>query len=78
MMTNHTKRALDVAVDELKRNGYMVLIVMLDQKADESQAMGGAVEVLCSETNDPKLLAAMLQTTLEQLTGQDVDDRRIN
>jgi len=78
MMTNHTKRALDVAVDELKRNGYMVLIVMLDQKADQSQAMGSAVEVMCSETNDPKMLAAMLQTTLEQLTGRDVDDRRIN
>ena len=78
MMTNHTKRALDVAVDELKRNGYMVLIVMLDQKADQSQAMGSAVEVMCSETNDPKMLAAMLQTTLEQLTGQGVDDRRVN
>ena len=76
-MTNHTKRTLDAAVDELKRNGYMVLIVMLDQKADQTQAMGNAVEVLCSETNDPKLLSAMLRTTLEQLTG-DVDDRRIN
>ena len=78
MIGKHTKRTLDAAVDELKRDGYMVLIVMLDQKADQNEAMGGAVEVMCSETNDPKMLAAMLQTTLEQLTGQDVVDRRIN
>ena len=78
MMTSKTKRSLDAAVDELKRNGYMVLVIMMDQKADQTQAMGSAVEVLCSETNDPKLLGAMLQTTLEQLTGHDADDRRIN
>lgn len=77
MMTSVTKRSLDAVVDELKRNGYMVLIVMLDQKADQNEAMGSAVEVMCSETNDPKMLAAMLQTTLEQLTGADVD-RRVN
>ena len=56
MMTSKTKRSLDAAVDELKRNGYMVLVIMMDQKADQTQAMGSAVEVLCSETNDPKLL----------------------
>jgi hypothetical protein len=77
MMTSLAKRSLDAAVDELKRNGYMVLIVMLDQKADQNQAMGSAVEVMCSETNDPQLLGAMLRTTLEQLTGADVD-RRVN
>ena len=69
MMTRQTKRYLDTAVDELKRNGYMVLIVMLDQKSDETKPMGNGVEVLCSETNDPKLLAAMLKTTLDQLTN---------
>lgn len=77
MMTSVTKRALDAAVDELKRNGYMVLIVMLDQKADQKEALGSAVEVMCSETNDPQMLAAMLRTTLEQLTGADVD-RSVN
>jgi hypothetical protein len=78
MMGKHTKRALDAAIDELKRDGYMVLIVMLDQKSDPNKPMGSGVEVLCSETNDPKLLGAMLQTTLEQLTGQGAADRRIN
>jgi hypothetical protein len=78
MMTKVAKRALDVAVDELKRGGYMVLVVMLDQKTDESKPMGSGVEVLCSETNDPKMLAAMLQTTLEQLSSAGVEDRRIN
>lgn len=77
MMTSVAKRSLDAAVDELKRNGYMVLIVMLDQKADQNEAMGSAVEVMCSETNDPQLLGAMLRTTLEQLTGADVE-RRVN
>lgn len=78
MMTKQTKRYLDTAVDELKRNGYMVLVIMLDQKSDESKPMGGGVEVLCSETNDPKLLGAMLKTTLEQLTGPVEADHRIN
>jgi hypothetical protein len=78
MMGKHTKRALDAAIDELRRDGYMVLIVMLDQKSDPNKPMGSGVEVLCSETNDPKLLGAMLQTTLEQLTGQGAADRRIN
>ena len=77
MMTKTTKRALDAAVDELKRNGYMVLVVMLDQKADESQPMGKGVEVLCSETNDPRILAAMLKETLHQLSG-DVVDHQLN
>ena len=78
MMGKHTKRALDTAVDELKRDGYMVLVIMLDQKQEETQRMGNAVEVLCSETNDPRMLAAMLKTTLEQLTGPAEADRRVN
>ena len=78
MIRSHTKRSLDAAVDELKRDGYMVLIVMLDQKLDQTERMGTAVEVLCSETNDPRMLAAMLRTTLEQLTGQGEADHRIN
>lgn len=69
MMTANTKRLVDSAVDELKRSGYMVLLVMLDQKSDESLPMGSGVEVLCSETNDPRLLAAMLQTTLQSLSA---------
>jgi hypothetical protein len=77
-MTKFTKAALDKAVDELKRNGYMVLIVMLDQKADQTKQMGNAVEVLCSETNDPRMLKAMLQTTLAQLCGPVEADHRIN
>ena len=77
MMTKHTKKCLDVAVDELKRNGYMVLVIMLDQKADESKQLGNAVEVLCSETNDPRVLAAMLKETLCQLSGN-VADHQVN
>lgn len=70
MMHSHTKRTLDAAVDELKRDGYMVLVVMLDKKKDESNPLGSAVEVLCSETNDPKVLQGMLQTTLSVLSEE--------
>lgn len=77
-MTKATKRCVDAAVDELKRSGYMVLMIMLDQKKDETTQMGGSVEVLCSETNDPRMLAAMLKTTLEQLTGPAEADHQIN
>lgn len=59
MMRSHTKRALDVAVDELKNDGYMVLLIMFDQKSPDAKGMGEAMEILCSETNDPQLLAAM-------------------
>lgn len=68
-MTSHTKRALDAAVDELKRNGYMVLVVLLDQKSDEQKPLGSAMEVLCSETNDPNVLASLLRTTFDCLTN---------
>ena len=77
-MTKFTKRSVDTAVDELKREGYMVLMIMLDQKQSEDNRMGNAVEVLCSETNDPRMLAAMLKTTLEQLTGPVEEDPRVN
>jgi len=77
-MGKHTKRTLDAAIDELKRDGYMVLLIMLDQKKEESERLGSSVEVLCSETNDPRMLAAMLKTTLEQLTGPAEEDRRVN
>ena len=75
MMTAHTKRTLDAAIDELKRCGYMVLVVMLDQKSDPNKPMGTGVEVLCSETNDPQLLGAMLKTTLESLSVPVAADR---
>ena len=78
MIGKHTKRQLDAAIDELKRDGYMVLIVMLDQKSDPTKQMGSAVEVLCSETNDPRLLGAMLKTTLEQLSGPVEPNKSIN
>lgn len=76
MMTKHTKHALDTAVDELRRNGYMVLVVLLDQKSDEEKIMGSAMEVLCSETNDPVILRAMLMNTLKILSQPDAVDLR--
>jgi len=76
MMTAHTKRTLDGAVDELKRNGYMVLVIMLDQKSDEQKIMGNAMEVLCSETNDPVILRAMLMNTLKILAEPQSPDLR--
>lgn len=68
MMTSHTKHCLDVAIDELKRNGYSVLMLMFDQKSDEALAMGSALEILCSETNDPRILKAMALDALRELS----------
>lgn len=67
-MTSNTKRLLDAAVDELKRDGYMLLMVMFDKKSDESNPIGGAIEVLCSETNDPQVLAAMAKDALAEIS----------
>jgi len=61
MMTKSTKRLLDAAVSELKRDGFMVL------KSDETKPMGSAVEILCSETNDPQILAAMAKDALTEM-----------
>lgn len=77
MIRSHTKRILDSAIDELKRDGYMVLIVMLDQKADESQKLGAATEVMCSHTNNPQILGAMLKETLRSLS-EPTEPERLN
>lgn len=68
MMTTNTKRTLDAAISELKRDGFGVLLIMFDKKADESRAMGGAIEVLSSETNDPLMLAAMAKDALTEMS----------
>lgn len=75
MLKPLTKKALDTAVDRLKSDGYMVLVVMLDQKSDETRRLGAAMEVLCSETNDPKVLAAMLKSTLMCLSDPQPPER---
>jgi hypothetical protein len=78
MITAESKRALDKAIDRLKCDGYTVLMVLLDNKSE------GSNEVVCSETNDPQLLRAMLKTAFERVFPTDgsakenvgaVDDR---
>ena len=59
MITAESKRALEKAVDQLKRDGYTVLVIM--QKSEQNCA-----EVLSSETNDPQLLQAALKTFFER------------
>jgi hypothetical protein len=62
-MTSHTRRILDGAVDELKRNGYMSILLLYDTKAESNR-----LEVLCSETTDPTLLRAMAEDALRELS----------
>lgn len=76
LMKTYTKRCFDAAIDEGKREGYMILVILLDQKSDEQKPMGSAVEVLCSHTNDPQILGAMLKETLNTLTSPVVVDRQ--
>lgn len=86
MMRSHTKRQLDAAISELKRDGYSVLLLMFDKNHDEveypcicggmfprrdCQAHGtrpSALEVMCSETNDPQMLAAMAKDALTEMS----------
>jgi hypothetical protein len=64
MITAESKRALEKAVDQLKRDGYTVLVIM--QKSEQNSA-----EVLSSETNDPQLLQAALKTFFERFFPPD-------
>jgi len=64
MLRSHTRRYVDAAVDELKRDGYVVLIMMLARPKDDEPMT--AMEVLCSETNNPLIIAEMAK---EALTG---------
>ncbi len=68
-MTKHTRHLVESVINELKRDGSKVLMIIFDANSDESLPMGSAMEVLCSETNDPKLLAAMAKTALEEMKG---------
>jgi hypothetical protein len=68
LMTKATKRLLDAAVSELQRDGYMILLIMFDKKSDEAKPMGLAMEILCSETNDPQILAAMAKDALTEMS----------
>lgn len=67
MMTKHTKRLLDAAIDELRRDGYSVLMLMFDKKSDLSRPLGDAIEILSSDTNDPHRLAAMAKDALTEM-----------
>ena len=67
MMRSHTKRTLDAAIDELKRDGFQVLILMLERCKDDHEVLHG-MEVLCSETNNPFIVAEMAKTALQELS----------
>jgi hypothetical protein len=61
MIAAESKRSLDKAVDQLRHDGSAVLVIMFDQKGDQTNA-----EVLSSETNDATLLRAELKAALER------------
>ena len=67
-MTSATKRLLDATVSELRRDGYMILLIMFDKKSPETKPLGEAMEILCSETNDPQVLAAMAKDALTEMS----------
>jgi len=64
-MKEETKKAVNIAVDGLRNEGYAVLVILINQKPE---LRPDALEVLCSETNDPKILRAMLFNTLQILS----------
>jgi hypothetical protein len=68
-LSAHTKRKLDGAIDEVKRDKFAALVLLFDQEV-------GAVEVLCSETNNPMIVAEMARAALEGLTRSAEDGRK--
>lgn len=66
MLRSHTQRYVDAAVDELKRDGYTVLLLMLHKPKDDEPMT--AMEVLCSETNNPLIIAEMAKEALKGLS----------
>ena len=77
MMTAHTKRILDSAIDELKRNGYACLLILFDKKSDESRPLGDALEVLFSESNDPKIVSGMCAGVLAELARKPQEQKEM-
>jgi hypothetical protein len=57
MISHESKQALARAVDQLKLDGYSALVIMFDQKGDQSTA-----EVMSTETNDSELLRSIKKT----------------
>lgn len=76
MLTTHIKRAVDAAVDELKRGGFQVLILMLEKSKDDEQLH--SMEVLCSETNNPLIIAEMAREALKGLSQSGGEDHQSN
>ena len=73
-MRDETKKNLNVAVNNLKNDGYAVIMICINQKkALDPSAQ--SLEVLCSETNDPRILRAMLMNTLQILSHPEEEGR---
>lgn len=84
-MTNATQKLLHAAVTALKEDGYATLLLLFDKREHACNCSGGifpsshcqvhgtnkvtALEVLCSETNDPQLLAAMAKDALLEIAN---------
>ena len=73
MLKDSAKRALDTAVGELKSDGYTVLVIMLEKsrlQGTDAEAVD-AMEVLCSETNNPLIIAELAKAALQGLSQGD-------
>jgi len=68
MMTKHLRRQIDGVVSELEQSGYQCLFILLEKPKPEED-FHGAMEVLCSETNNPLIVAEMARTALEGLSN---------
>lgn len=65
-LTEFTKAKLDGAIDEVKRNGFSSLVILFDNEI-------GALEVLCSETNNPLIVVEMAKAALVGLAKSNED-----
>jgi hypothetical protein len=68
MIGTHTKRLVDAAIDELKRDHYKVIMLLQDERDDDN-----GIEILSSFTTDKDVLREMAKDVLGFLADEPRD-----
>lgn len=63
-MNRETIATIDITMNKLKAQGYGSFFILYNRRPE---AEGQRLEILCSETTNPKLLAAMAMDALKEL-----------
>ena len=66
-MTPKTSQLLGQTITALRKDGYMVLMIAFDRKADDHRPLGEAMEIIFSESQDPAVVSHMAREALSVL-----------